>query len=92
MGQLAKFVDKFGAESGTKYLIDGVSFEDALSAEFDLLKTKRALGVGEDRGESEPAESYSGDKKNNGYGLPASVVGFASQVRIAGKSYASDQN
>jgi len=84
---LAKYVEKFGAEKGTAFFLEGTSFEDALSGEFDRLKKEKKLGVGESRGEDKPAETFTGGKVNTRQ--PKSVAGFQSLVRINGQTPAS---
>lgn len=78
-----KFSEKFGAEKGMKYLLDGVSFTEALSIEFDALKAQKAITSGLERGEESPVgtnftEGGSG-KKANGV-LPKGVEAFAKDV------------
>lgn len=81
-----KFATKFGAETGVKYLLDGTSFEDALSAEFDLLQVKGSIvGGGEGRGEDEPVGTFGGEgdeKSFSGGVLPKSVERFSSLISL----------
>lgn len=76
-----KFSAKFGAEKGMKYLLDGVSFEEALSIEFDALKAKKEITAGLERGEESPVGTNfsEGGKKANGV-LPKGVESFAKDV------------
>lgn len=61
--EFKRFVDRFGAEAGGKYLADGVSYEDALGAELD--ETKKKLATREtDRGETEAIPEYPDGDKN----------------------------
>lgn len=61
--EFKRFVDKFGAERGAKYLADGVSYEDALGTELD--ETKKKLATREtDRGETEAVPEYPDGDKN----------------------------
>ena len=83
-----KFSEKFGAEKGMKYLLGGTSFEEALSTEFDLLKTKSDVVGSDGRGEDNPVGTFS-DGENNGKGfsngiLPPAVERFASVIRLQG--------
>ncbi len=71
--ELSKYCEKFGTEKGTKYLLDGVPFEEALSKEFDALKQAKAVGGDDDRGESEPVGEY-GEQGAGGSGKKAAGV------------------
>ena len=83
MSELSKYVDKFGAERGLEYLRAGVSFEEALSREFDAIKAKADIVGGDSRGEEEPVESFAADNKNkNGARFPGSQL--KSVVRLGG--------
>ena len=80
-----RFAAKFGAEKGMTYLLDGTSFEDALSAEFDLLKAKDSIVGGEGRGEDEPVGTFGGEgdeKSFSGGVLPKSVERFSSLISL----------
>ena len=85
--KLAKYVDKFGAVNGVKYIQEGMSFEDALSAELDSANTKLATRE-TDRGEPGPVDEYAGGdtdggiaakkaamSRRNGGGLPIRISG-----------------
>ena len=80
-----KFATKFGADQGMKYLLGGTSFEDALSAEFDLLKVKGSIVGGEGRGEDGPVGTFGGEgdeKSFSGGVLPKSVERFSSLISL----------
>jgi len=83
-----KFSAKFGADVGLKYLLDGVSFEDALSTEFDSLKQQSSLTADHEPGEETPVGSAgeSGPALKFGGRLSKSVEMLATQVRINGRS------
>jgi len=83
-----KFSAKFGADVGLKYLLDGVSFEDALSTEFDSLKQRSSLTAEHEPGEETPVGSAgeSGPVLKFGGRLSKSVEMLARQVRINGRS------
>jgi hypothetical protein len=84
-----KFSAKFGAEKGLSYLLDGTSFEEALSMEFDELKAKASIFGDESRGEEEPVGTFSdGDESRNGFSggvLPKTVERMSSLIRVSGR-------
>lgn len=86
--ELSRFVGKFGAEAGVKYLQAGTSFEDALSEEFDALKQKQELGsAGGDRGEEKPVGEFAGGDSDGVGGdirMPTAVRGMASVINGRG--------
>lgn len=85
--ELSRYVANFGAEKGTKYLLDGVKFEDALSQEFQALKQKLEVGGGGERGESNAVGQYGETDNKKGNDHKASERDAASKIiRIPGRS------
>jgi hypothetical protein len=74
-----RFTEKFGAEKALSYLMAGTSFEDALSAEFDALKTKDSIVGSHERGEETPVGTFGEGSRKNGV-LSKGVASFAKDV------------
>jgi hypothetical protein len=91
LSELGRFVDKFGANAGSEYIRDGVSFTRAMELEFDKLKQNQSLGIGDDRGEKDPVKKNT-ESTAKRFGLAKGIEALAGELSWSGSRSRAEIN